>query len=96
MAGKRISTFKYHGFTVADLEKLHTGTLMNIRKAAYALSGSNCECCNEYHSDDPAYDNAQGQLLNNVLEVLKTRPHIPTKMERKAARQAAAKQGKRK
>lgn len=88
----KVDTTKYHGHTVEQLSKLHTGTLMNIRGAAY--KEHTCESCGHASAEEQKHNVAQHQLRINVQEVLKTREHVKTKAERKADRQTAAKKGK--
>lgn len=90
----KVDVTQYHGKTTEELSKLHTGTLMNIRKAAYVEQG--CQCCPEKHvsADEAKFNTAQWQLRQAVQDVLKTREHIPTKAQKREARQQAAKKGK--
>lgn len=92
---KHLDVTKYHSMSVEELNKLHTGTLMNIRKASFKDAPS-CACCGEKvrNSYEQEFAAAQHQLRNNLKEVLKTREHVPTKAQRREARQAAAKKGK--
>ncbi|OEY65917.1 hypothetical protein [Marinobacter sp. X15-166B] len=81
--------------TLAELEAMHTGTLMNRRKALLR-----CPETSELPPDEKAApfgkirfkDTAVWQQAYRELKsVLDKREHLPNKQERKAMRQARAK-----
>jgi len=96
MSKTQVDTRKWHAMTdlvqQGELAKLHTEQLIKVRDAAY--KHAHCECCGTEHGVDALYNASQTKLLTNVKAILVTRPHVPSKAERKAARQAAAKKGK--
>lgn len=93
MGKKRVDVTMYHGKPIESLQRLHTGTLLNIRDAAYKLAL--CRCCSIATNDHERQFNInQDALKKQVLEVLRTREHIPNKAEAKASHQAAAKKGR--
>lgn len=90
---KRVDPTKYHGKTVEELTKLHTGTLVNVLDAS--RMHRQCDCCGTTHKpEDIAFNDAQGDLMYKVRDLLMGREHIKNKAERKLDRQMAAKKGK--
>lgn len=90
---KRVDPTKYHGKTVEELTKLHTGTLVNVLDAS--RMHRHCDCCGTTHKpEDIAFNDAQGDLMYKVRDLLMGREHIKNKAERKLDRQMAAKKGK--
>ena len=85
--------------TAQELETMHTGTLMNRRKALLKCEETSA------HSDQtrstPSNDTIEFKdtpqwqtAYADVKTVLATRENMPNKAERKAMRQAKAKSGK--
>jgi hypothetical protein len=79
-----------------DLEKMHTGTLMSRRNALLKCEES-FEMSDQYQaakSDGIEFKNTPQweQAYQDIKAVLSTRENIPNKQERKALRQAKAKQ----
>lgn len=78
--------------TMAELEKMHTGTLMNRRKAllkcdeSFEQTKSSSSGKIEF-KDTPEWQ----QAYKDLKTVLDTRENLPNKQERKAMRQAKAK-----
>ncbi len=80
----------------ADLEDLHTGTLMSRRNALLKCEES-FELSDQFQSTKPdgiEFKNTPQwkQAYQDLNAVLSTRENIPNKQERKALRQAKAKQ----
>ncbi len=65
------------------LHKMTTYDLNRLRRSCYRCSG--------YYSDYWEYDSRGGYNLDEVLEVMNTREHIPNKKEGKRLRREAAK-----
>jgi len=84
--------------TLADLEAMHTGSLMSRRKALLKCDESIKLSDQTAHSssgmiefkDTPEWQRAYSELIS----VLSSRENIPNKKERKAIRQAKARKGK--
>ena len=84
--------------TLAELEAMHTGSLMSRRKALFKCDESFKFSDQTAHSssgmiefkDTPLWKQANSELLS----VLSSRENIPSKKERKAMRQAKARKGK--
>lgn len=82
---------KYHGYTVAQLEKLCTRQLIGLLNSSRSVRYC-CEICNELspYQDDVEFNNAQNALYFNVKDVLAKREHIP-RDKRVVARRAEKK-----
>lgn len=86
--------------TLAALQQMHTGSLMKRRAALLACEESfavsdrdglpNTENGRIEFKNTPQWQ----QAYEDIKSVLATREHIPNKQERKAIRQAKAKQSK--
>lgn len=92
-------TYEVEHKTVAELEAMHTGTLMNRRKALLK-----CPEVSELPPEEKTLpfgkirfkDTAVWQKAYQELKsVLDKREHLPNKQERKAMRQAQARARKR-
>jgi len=82
----------------SDLEKMHTGTLMSRRNALLKCEES-FELSDQYQAsknDGIEFKNTPQwkQAYQDIKAVLSTRENIPNKQERKALRQAKAKQSR--
>ena len=82
----------------ADLEKMHTGTLMTRRSALLKCEES-FELSDQYHPNQHngiEFKNTPQwkQAYEDLKAILATRENIPNKQERKALRQAKAKKSK--
>ena len=80
--------------TLAELEAMHTGTLMNRRKALLKCPETSGLAASQRMpnaaigaKDTPSWKKAYSELKS----VLDKREHLPNKQERKALRQARAK-----
>lgn len=69
---------KYHGYTVAQLEKLCTRQLIGLLNSSRSVRFC-CEICNElsHRPDDVEFNRGQSELYFNVKHVLANREHIP-------------------
>ena len=69
---------KYHGYTVAQLEKLCTRQLIGLLNISRSVRFC-CEICNElsHRPDDVEFNRGQSELYFNVKHVLAKREHIP-------------------
>lgn len=85
--------------TIQELEAMHTGTLMNRRKALLKCEETSA------HSDQTSHKPSNDKIefkdtpqwraaYANVKSILATRENVPNKQERKAMRQEKAKAGK--
>lgn len=87
--------------TIEELEKMHTGTLMNRRSALLKCEESFESSDQNGHEAKPSAsitgviefkDSPEWkQAYNQLKEVLSNREHVPNKLERKKLRQLKAK-----
>ncbi|WP_390449918.1 hypothetical protein, partial [Pseudoalteromonas sp. MTN2-4] len=89
-------TKKLEVISKPDLEKMHTGTLMSRRNALLKCEES-LELSDQYRAsshNEIEFKNTEQwkRAYQDIKAVLATRENIPNKQERKALRQAKAKQ----
>jgi hypothetical protein len=93
-----MNVFEHIDKTDAELEKLTTRHLNEIRKRSYirnvcsCASGGGQHCGDDVLTEEERAENVKMRAFNKrLLAILATREHVPSG---KAARQAAAKKGR--